>query len=127
MIKINLKKINFDDILGKIKSFLIKHKLIVTSLSIVALLACVSFLISYAYFKVTEKDIIIGGTIGDIPDIDIRVMVEDRDNEGEALGTYSEYPYVPQAGYEFNRDLSYCAHGSELIYGDDFSLTPRQI
>lgn len=123
MIKINLKKINFDDILEKIKVFLLKHKLIVTSFSIVALLACISILISYAYYKVTETDVVIGSTVGQIPDIDIRIMVENRNDEGKPLGTYSEYPYVPQAGYEYNEKLSYCTQGSELILGDDYSLT----
>ncbi len=125
MKRINLKKINFDNIRNKVNEFFLKHKLISMGIFTFALLACVTFLISYAYYKITDEEPIISTQIGEIPDIDIRILVEDRKDDGSAIkGKYIEYPYVPQAGYKYNAEESYCTNGSELKFSEaDHNLT----
>ena len=84
---INMKKINFAEInLGKkIKDFIITHKVIVIGVATVFLLACVSFFVSFAYYQVTDKTPIIVSRVGEIPDIDVRIFVQNRGESGNAL------------------------------------------
>lgn len=120
MKRINLKKINFDDLSKKIKEFLINHKIATISTLTIVLLACVTILISYAYYQVVKPQEILSSKVGEIPDFDIRILVEDRNSDGSAIkGKYIEYPYVPKAGYEYNSELSYCTNGSKLNYFED--------
>lgn len=120
MKKINLKKINFDNIVDNCKRFIIKHKILTISSLTIVLLTCVSILISYAYYQVVETEKIVSSMVGEIPDIDVRILVEDRNDDGSAIkGKYIEYPYVPKAGYEYNSKLSYCTSGSKLNYFED--------
>ncbi len=93
---------------------------------VVILLACISIFVTYAFYQVEAVTPIVGGSTGDIADIELRVMVEDRidgveniDNEnyGTAIeGEYVLYPYIPEAGYEYNSAKSYCTNGSVINY-----------
>lgn len=93
---------------------------------VVILLACISIFVTYAFYQVEAVTPIVGGSTGDIADIELRVMVEDRidgveniDNEnyGTAIeGEYVLYPYIPEAGYEYNEAKSYCTNGSVINY-----------
>lgn len=114
--KINNLRINLNHISKKVKNFFIEHKLVSVGGTAAILLVCVTFIVSYAYYKIVAPDPIVGSIVGDIPDLDIRIMVEDRDESGTAIGTYSLYPYIPQAGYEYNSTDSYCVNGSTLKY-----------
>lgn len=91
---------------------------------VVILLACISIFVTYAFYQVEAVTPIVGGSTGDIADIELRVMVEDRntddinsENYGTAIdGEYVLYPYIPEAGYEYNEAKSYCTNGSVINY-----------
>ncbi len=108
----------------KIKKAIVKHKILVTTILIVLLLGAITIFVSYAYYQVREKAEIVGSTVDEIPDIEIRILVEDRDATGAAIkGKYIKYPYIPQAGYKYNSDLSYCTNGSKFTINDDHTVT----
>lgn len=122
MKKINFSKINLSK---EIKDFIISHKVMVIGVATVFLLACVSFVISYAYYQVTDKTEIVISRVGEIPDIDIRIMVQNRDANGDALDTYSVAYHVPRTGYTYNDQKSYCANSSTTLNysADDYNFT----
>ena len=93
-----------------------KRKIPLIAGLVVFLLACVGMFFTYAYYQVTDTTPIIGGSTGDIADIEFRVMAEQRDTNGNGLGAYEQYPYIPQAGYRYNAEKSYCTNGSSINY-----------
>ena len=74
-------------------------------------MACAGLIASYAYYQVIDEQPIIGGTITEIPDFDLRIYVENR-----TTGKYVEYDYVPMSGYTYNSAKSYCTNGSTITY-----------
>lgn len=99
-----------------VTTFLKKYKLPLIAITVMALLACIGMIVSYAFYQVVDKAPIIGGTTGEIADLDIRIMAEERDTNGIGLNSYSIYPYIPQAGYKYNSEKSYCTNGSVINY-----------
>lgn len=99
-----------------VTSFLNKYKIPLIGFTIVVLLACVGLIVSYAFYQTIDTTPIIGGTTGKIADIDIRIMAEQRDANGNGLGSYDVYPYIPKAGYEYNSSKSYCVNKSTIAY-----------
>lgn len=101
-----------------------KYRIPLVAGVVVILLACISIFVTYAFYQVEAVTPIVGGSTGDIADIELRVMVEDRntddinsENYGTAIeGEYVLYPYIPEAGYEYNAGKSYCTNGSTLSY-----------
>ncbi len=93
-----------------------KHKIPLIAGLVVFLLACIGIFITYAYYQVTDITPIIGGSTGDIADLEVRVMAEERDTNGNGLGSYALYPYIPEAGYAYNEGKSYCTNGSTINY-----------
>ena len=93
-----------------------KRKIPLIAGLVVFLLACVGMFITYAYYQVTDTTPIIGGSTSKIADIEFRVMAEQRDTNGNGLGSYGIYPYIPQAGYQYNAEKSYCTNGSAINY-----------
>lgn len=118
----DIKKLFNKDITEQVK----KYRIPLIGGVVVILLACISIFVTYAFYQVEAVTPIVGGSTGDIADIELRVMVEDRidgveniDNEnyGTAIeGEYVLYPYIPQAGYEYNEAKSYCTNGSVINY-----------
>ena len=84
-----------------------KYRIPLVAGVVVILLACISIFVTYAFYQVEAVTPIVGGSTGDIADIELRVMVEDRntddinsENYGTAIeGEYVLYPYIPEAGY----------------------------
>lgn len=109
-------KIKID--VNRIKKFLIRYRISALIICAGILLACISVYISYAYFQVTDSDPIIGGRVGKIADLELRVMVQNRDGLGNAIDGYSLYPYIPKAGYKYNDAKSYCTNGSTIAYAN---------
>lgn len=107
-----LKTIFNKDITDTLK----KHKLPLIASFVVVLLACIGIIVSYAFYQVIDKTPVIGGSTGEIADLDIRVMAEERDANGNGVGTYALYPYIPEAGYAYNSSKSYCTNGSIITY-----------
>ena len=107
-----LKTIFNKDITDTLK----KHKLPLIASFVVVLLACIGIIVSYAFYQVIDKTPVIGGSTGEIADLDIRVMAEERDANGNGVGTYALYPYIPEAGYAYNSGKSYCTNGSTITY-----------
>ena len=107
-----LKTIFNKDITDNLK----KHKLPLIASFVVVLLACIGIIVSYAFYQVIDKTPVIGGSTGEIADLDIRVMAEERDANGNGVGTYALYPYIPEAGYAYNSSKSYCTNGSTITY-----------
>lgn len=99
-----------------VTTFLNKYKLPLIAITVMALLACIGMIVSYAFYQVVDKAPIIGGTTGEIADLDIRIMAEERDTNGIGLNSYSIYPYIPKAGYKYNSERSYCTNGSVINY-----------
>ena len=93
-----------------------KHKIPLIGGLVVCLLACIGIFVTYAFYQVTDVTPIIGGSTGDIADLEVRVMAEERDVNGNGLGSYALYPYIPEAGYQYNEAKSYCTNGSVINY-----------
>ncbi|MEG1150232.1 MAG: hypothetical protein RSE17_02960, partial [Bacilli bacterium] len=98
------------------RKYLIKHKVPLIASIAILLFACVSIYISYAFYQNVGTQNIIGGSVGEIPDIEIRVMAQERDANGNATNKFSIYPYIPRAGYKYNAAKSYCSNGGVLVY-----------
>lgn len=107
-----LKELFNKDITDTLK----KHKVPLVGGLVVLLLACVGIFVTYAFYQVTDVTPIIGGSTGDIADLEVRVMAEERDASGNGLGSYALYPYIPEAGYAYNEAKSYCTNGSTINY-----------
>ena len=99
-----------------ITEYVQKHKIPLIGGLVVFLLACVGMFVTYAFYQVSDITPVIGGTTGEIADLDVRVMAEERDANGSGLGSYSLYPYIPEAGYQYNASKSYCTNGSTITY-----------
>lgn len=99
-----------------ITNFVIKYKLPLGIGLVAVLLTCIGFFVSYAFYQVTTPTPIVGVTTGKIADLEVRVMAEERDTNGNGLGKYALYPYIPRAGYQYNAAKSKCTNGSTFEY-----------
>lgn len=99
-----------------VTAFLNKNKIPLISIVIVVLLSCVGLIVTYAFYQVVDVKPIIGGATSEISDLDIRIMAEERDANGNGLNTYELYPYIPKAGYVYNETKSKCTNGSTIKY-----------
>lgn len=99
-----------------VTAFLNKNKIPLISIAIVVLLSCVGLIVTYAFYQVVDVKPIIGGATSEISDLDIRIMAEERDANGNGLNTYGLYPYIPKAGYVYNETKSKCTNGSTIKY-----------
>lgn len=99
-----------------VTAFLNKNKIPLISIAIVVLLSCVGLIVTYAFYQVVDVKPIIGGATSEISDLDIRIMAEERDANGNGLNKYGLYPYVPKAGYVYNETKSKCTNGSTIKY-----------
>lgn len=99
-----------------VTSFLNKYKIPLISILVVVLLACIGLIVTYAFYQVVDTKPVIGGSTTNIADIDIRVMAEERDSNGNGLNSYGIYPYIPRAGYKYNDTKSYCTNGSAINF-----------
>lgn len=103
----------------KIKTFFSKNKIPVTIVLTGILLMGITLYISYAYYQVKIEEKIIGGQVGEIADLEVRIMAQDRDANGNAISnSYSIYPYIPKAGYQYNEAKSYCTNGATINYAN---------
>lgn len=99
-----------------VTAFLNKNKIPLISIVIVVLLSCVGLIVTYAFYQVVDVKPIIGGATSEISDLDIRIMTEERDANGNGLNKYGLYPYIPKAGYVYNETKSKCTNGSTIKY-----------
>lgn len=99
-----------------VTAFLNKNKIPLISIAIVVLLSCVGLIVTYAFYQVVDVKPIIGGATSEISDLDIRIMAEERDANGNGLNKYGLYPYIPKAGYIYNETKSKCTNGSTIKY-----------
>lgn len=102
-----------------VTSFLNKYKIPLISILVVVLLACIGLIVTYAFYQVVDTKPVIGGSTTNIADIDIRVMAEERDSNGNGLNSYGIYPYIPKAGYKYNDTKSYCTNGSAINFNSN--------
>lgn len=111
-LRVKLKKILNKDV----TSLLNKYKIPLVSIAVVVVLACIGLIMTYAFYQVVDTKPIIGGSTTEISDLDVRIMAEERDVNGNGLGSYGLYPYIPKAGYKYNSTKSYCTNGSVINY-----------
>lgn len=111
-LRVKLKKILNKDV----TSLLNKYKIPLVSIAVVVVLACIGLIVTYAFYQVIDTKPIIGGSTTEISDLDVRIMAEERDVNGNGLGSYGLYPYIPKAGYKYNSTKSYCTNGSVINY-----------
>lgn len=111
-LRVKLKKILNKDV----TNLLNKYKILLVSIAIVVILACVGLIVSYAFYQVIDTTPVILSTTPQIPDLDIRIMAEDRDTNGNGVNSYSVYPYIPKAGYKYEASMSYCTNGGTINY-----------
>lgn len=111
-LRVKLKKILNKDV----TSLLNKYKIPLVSIVVVVVLACIGLIVTYAFYQVVDTKPIIGGSTTEISDLDVRIMAEERDVNGNGLGSYGLYPYIPKAGYKYNSTKSYCTNGSVINY-----------
>lgn len=97
-LRVKLKKILNKDV----TSLLNKYKIPLVSIAVVVVLACIGLIVTYAFYQVVDTKPIIGGSTTEISDLDVRIMAEERDVNGNGLGSYGLYPYIPKAGYKYN-------------------------
>ena len=110
-------RVKFKKILNKdITDLLNKYKILLVSIAIVVILACVGLIVSYAFYQVVDTTPVILSTTPKIPDLDVRIMAEDRDTNGNGVNSYSVYPYIPKAGYKYEASMSYCTNGGTINY-----------
>lgn len=102
-----------------ITDFLVKYKLPLAIMLVAVLLTCVGFIFTYAFYEEVDTTPIIGATTGKIGDLEVRVMAEERDTNGNGLGKYALYPYIPRAGYRYNASKSNCSNGSTFTYNEE--------
>ena len=105
-----------------VTAFLNKNKIPLICIVIVVLLACVGLIVTYAFYQVVDVKPIIGGATSEISDLDIRIMAEERDANGNGLNTYGLYPYIPKAGYVYNETKSKCTNGSTIKYDSKITV-----
>lgn len=110
-----IKNILYKDI----TNFVVKNRVPLISILILVLLACVGLVATYAFYQVKVDSPIIGGSTSKLADLDIRIMAEERDSNGNGLNSYGLYPYIPKAGYVYNSEMSYCTNGSTITYNSD--------
>lgn len=126
---INTFKENVQNFLNRdVTDFTKKHKVSIAGLVTLALLACVGVIITYAYYQVVDTTPIIGGTVANIPDIDIRIKVQSRDSSGnpevDTNGNikYIDYAYIPKNKnnteyfYRYNSTKSNCSNGGTINF-----------
>lgn len=111
-LRVKLKKILNKDV----TNLLNKYKILLVSIAIVVILACVGLIVSYAFYQVVDTTPVILSTTPKIPDLDVRIMAEDRDTNGNGVNSYSVYPYIPKAGYKYEASMSYCTNGGTINY-----------
>ena len=111
-LRVKLKKILNKDV----TSLLNKYKIPLVSIVVVVVLACIGLIVTYAFYQVVDTKPIIGGSTTEISDLDVRIMAEERDVNGNGLGSYGLYPYIPKGCYKYNSTKSYCTNGSVINY-----------
>ena len=99
-----------------VTSLLNKHKILLVSIAIVVILSCVGLIVSYAFYQVVDTTPVILSTTPQIADLEVRIMAEERDTNGNGLNSYAIYPYIPKAGYKYDAGMSYCTNGSTINY-----------
>lgn len=114
-LRVKLKKALNKDV----TNLLNKYKILLVSIAIVVILACVGLIVSYAFYQVIDTTPVLLSTTPKIPDLDIRIMAEDRDTNGNGVNSYSVYPYIPKAGYKYEASMSYCTNGAKITYNSD--------
>ena len=89
-----------------------KKTLLFIGLFIVAF-ATGGLLLSYSYYTAPgDQNLVISGYVflADA-DITLKIYHEDRDTNGNGIGTYSRAYYIPQANYTYLESESYCTDG----------------
>lgn len=99
-----------------VTNLLNKYKILLVSIAIVLVLACIGLIVSYAFYQVTSTTPVILTTAPQIPDLEVKIMAEDRDTNGNGVGSYSVYSYIPKAGYKYVASKSYCTNGGTIVY-----------
>lgn len=108
-------KNSLHSITEKIKKFLVPHKIIAGVFVVLVLLLGITFLRSFAYYKAdTKPDVIVNSKVGELPDIEIRIMQADSGTSGG----YKKIDTIPESGYHYNTTKSYCAYNSTLTYDE---------
>ena len=127
MVKKVIKNIKKNVTKKKIKNFIKEHKVAVIGVITALLLAAITLYVSFAFFQITDTETVVGGSVGEIADIKIIIMAQDRNSSGAPVANaYSQYGYVPKAGYTYNSTKSYCVNGSTLTYdSSDFSVNAQ--
>lgn len=108
-------KNSLHSIAEKIKKFLVPHKIIAGIFVVLVLLLGITFLRSFAYYEKSVPDVIVKSKVGNIPDIEIRIMQAD----GNVAGGYKQITEVPESGFNYNSGKSYCANKSTLTFNKE--------
>ena len=109
-------KNSLHSITEKIKKFLVPHKIIAGIFVVLVLLLGITFLRSFAYYEKSVPDVIVKSKVGNIPDIEIRIMQAD----GNAAGGYKQITEVPDTNnYHYNETKSHCANKSTLTFNKE--------
>ncbi len=100
-------------ILDNIKHLAVKYKNVLIILIVIFLIVSISLYASHAFFTSSATTNLIKGTTGvfEAPDFNIKYMVEDINEEGVGLGTYTPFWNAPEKDYTFNEEKSECVNG----------------
>lgn len=103
-----------------LKKFIVENKMTIIIVVILLLLISITVYFSFAFYTDESNYTLIDGSIGyfENPDLSINFLVEDRNSDGEGIGTYTSYWVAPSYNYTFNSSTSSCTNGASYTKND---------
>ncbi len=122
-----LKKL-FHQLRDKLKVFNLKflsymktNKNFVLIMFIICGILSIGIYISYAYFSDIINRNLFAGSVESFssPHLNIKYMVEDRDENGVGTGTYTAFWNAPEKDYVYISEKSFCTNGATFVRNSD--------
>ncbi len=109
----------------KTLEFIKSNKVSLITIVILILIIGVSVYLTYAFYTDSDTKNLISGQVGyfENPDLSINYMVEDRNDSGVGLGTYTAYWVAPSYNYAYNAGTSYCTNDATFTKTDEDVFT----
>ena len=79
----------------------------------------VTMLSSYGYYHTSSNNLVLSSTVFvSDGDVILKIYLEDRDEDGDGLNTYSRNYFLPSNHYTYNSSISYCTGDVSIISYD---------
>ncbi len=105
----------------KFLSYIKNNKNFVLIVLIICGILSIGIYISYAYFSDIISRNLFTGSVESFssPHLNIKYMVEDRDESGVGIGTYTAYWNAPEKDYIYIPEMSFCTNGATFLRNSD--------